>query len=133
MGDGGSASSAAGAVRQAARAVGCGPGQASRPRDPMKRCKTLSLLRQLTAILLGMAGAAVAQSNDAERPIRHIHPAAAGDSSDATIRILSPILTKHLGSPISVDNQPGATRLQSSPPEAFRLSARLEVRRAARS
>lgn len=56
-----------------------------------------------------MAGAAVAQANYPDRPIRLVVPAGAGGPTDVVARILQPHLSQILGQTVVVDNKAGAS------------------------
>ena len=75
--------------------------------------------------LAGLAGPALAQ---ADKPVRFVLPNATGSGVDAITRAAQPALSKALGHPIVVDNQPGAggivglQALARSAPDGFTLS-----------
>jgi len=56
-----------------------------------------------------MAGAATAQANYPDRPIRLVVPAGAGGPTDVVARILQPHLSQILGQTIVVENKAGAS------------------------
>ena len=88
---------------------------------------TTMLARGAGAFLLalGFTAPALAQS---DRPIRFILPVATASGVDTITRAASPALSKALGAPIVVDNQPGAggivgtTAMVKSPPDGATLS-----------
>jgi tripartite-type tricarboxylate transporter receptor subunit TctC len=64
-------------------------------------------MKRVSAFLLAtlISGGSIAQS---DRPIRFILPNATGSGVDAISRAAQPALSKALGAPIVIDNQPGA-------------------------
>jgi tripartite-type tricarboxylate transporter receptor subunit TctC len=67
--------------------------------------------RPLIAATLGSLAApaiARAQTGFPNRPIRVVSPFAPGGTSDGAIRVMNPILERHLGHPMVIDNRPGA-------------------------
>jgi tripartite-type tricarboxylate transporter receptor subunit TctC len=75
--------------------------------QPAKRSTTIGLAGiVLAAVAFGSFGAAYAQVG--EKAIRFILPVATASGVDTITRAASPALTKALGHPIAVDNQPGA-------------------------
>ena len=64
----------------------------------------------LCALLLGPAGAADAQSWPA-RPIKIIVPTGPGAATDVIARLMADSVTRGLGQPVVVENQPGASGL----------------------
>jgi|KBSMisStaDraftv2_1062788.scaffolds.fasta_scaffold19339_6 tripartite-type tricarboxylate transporter receptor subunit TctC len=60
------------------------------------------------ALLLGMAGAAQAQSAWPDKPIVYVVPFAVGGNTDTLARLLSQKLGTALGQPIVIENKPGA-------------------------
>ncbi|MBL0089248.1 MAG: tripartite tricarboxylate transporter substrate binding protein [Ideonella sp.] len=90
---------------------------------------THSLFLRRAALAAGalwaLAGSAWAQ---ADRPVKFILPNATGSGVDAITRAAQPALAKALGSPVVVDNQPGAggvlglQQLARSAPDGFTLS-----------
>ena len=78
----------------------------------------------VVALACGLAAPAFAQS---DKPVRFILPNATGSGIDAITRNAQPALAKALGSPVVVDNQPGAggivglQALARSAPDGFTL------------
>jgi tripartite-type tricarboxylate transporter receptor subunit TctC len=71
-------------------------------------------LKQFTyglAMLLGMAGTAMAQDNYPTKPVKLIVPLAAGGASDVVARIFAAKLGERLGQQVIVENRPGAEGL----------------------
>ena len=71
------------------------------------------------AVLAGMSGIAVAQSDYPVKPITIIVPYAPGGQGDVFARIVGERLGNRLGQPVIIDNRPGATGALGS-----RLAAR---------
>ena len=88
----------------------------------LARCAVLAL----GVLAVGTAG--LAQAQVGERAIKFILPVATASGVDTITRAASPALAKALGSPVIVDNQPGAggivgtTALVRSAPDGFTLS-----------
>jgi len=60
-------------------------------------------------VIGGMALTSLAQGNAyPSRPIKIIVPWAAGGGGDALVRAMAPVLSRHLGQPVVIDNRPGA-------------------------
>ncbi|MBI4193634.1 MAG: tripartite tricarboxylate transporter substrate binding protein [Betaproteobacteria bacterium] len=59
-------------------------------------------------LILGMAGAALAQGGYPQRPIRIVVPSSPGGGTDILTRFLTPSLSQRLGQPVVVDNRGGA-------------------------
>jgi tripartite-type tricarboxylate transporter receptor subunit TctC len=72
------------------------------PRRPLAGLAAASL----AAIVLFATGGALAQSGD--KPIRFILPVATASGVDTITRAASPALSKALGAPVVIENQPGA-------------------------
>jgi tripartite-type tricarboxylate transporter receptor subunit TctC len=72
-------------------------------RPPAARIPDMKRVYLFLVALLIPAGAALAQ-----QPVRFILPNAAGSGVDAITRAAQPALSKALGAPVVVDNQPGA-------------------------
>lgn len=78
----------------------------------------------LATLAAGLAAPALAQS---DKPVRFILPNATGSGVDAITRAAQPALSKALGHPVVVDNQPGAggivglQALARSAPDGFSL------------
>ena len=97
------------------------------PRTPPKRNAPTGAARLAMGLAaLARAGAVLAQAGD--RPIRFILPVATASGVDTITRAASPALSKALGHPIVVENQPGAggivgtSALVKSPPDGWTLS-----------
>lgn len=94
---------------------------------PKTRRHTLAALTLALCALGATGGAALAQSAG-ERTIRIVLPNATGSGVDAITRAAQPALSKALGHPVVVENQPGAggvlglQTLASSAPDGFTLS-----------
>ena len=92
---------------------------------PDSHAKRVTLGRLAALGLAGIVSPVVAQS---DKPIRFILPVAAASGVDTITRAASPALSKALGHPIIVDNQPGAggvvgtQALVKAPPDGFTLS-----------
>lgn len=94
--------------------------------QPRKR-RTLSLLSAMVLVAVTSAtGPARAQVGD--KPIRFILPVATASGVDTITRAASPALSKALGYPVVIENQPGAggivgtSALVKSPPDGMTLS-----------
>ncbi len=97
------------------------------PRTPAKRNAPTGAARLAMGLAaLALSGAVLAQAGD--RPIRFILPVATASGVDTITRAASPALSKALGHPIVVENQPGAggivgtSALVKSPPDGWTLS-----------
>lgn len=97
------------------------------PRTPPKRNAPTGAARLAMGLAaLALSGAVLAQAGD--RPIRFILPVATASGVDTITRAASPALSKALGHPIVVENQPGAggivgtSALVKSPPDGWTLS-----------
>lgn len=92
----------------------------------MKRRHCLSLL--VSATLLAVSGASVAQSNYPNKPIKLLVPFAAGGTTDIIARVISEPLGRELGTSIVVDNRGGgggvigATESARAAPDGYSLS-----------
>ena len=81
------------------------------------------------AILMMLAGAAVAQSDYPAKPIRFIVPIAPGSVTDVVLRAAVQQLSTRLGQQVVVDNRPGASGIigaqtcASAPPDGYTLCA----------
>jgi len=90
---------------------------------PVTKRRTLRVLIIVGGLLVG--GVAVAQS---DRPVKIILPVATASGVDTITRAASPALSKALGAPVVVDNQPGAggivgtQAMVRSPPDGQTLS-----------
>ena len=88
---------------------------------------TLARLAAVALALPAIAGSSVALAQS-DKPIRFILPVATASGVDTITRAVSPALSKALGHPIVVDNQPGAggvvgtSALVKSAPDGFTLS-----------
>jgi tripartite-type tricarboxylate transporter receptor subunit TctC len=86
-----------------------------------------AIMRCVIAIAAATLGATAAQAQG-NRPIRFILPVATASGVDTITRSASPALAKALGSPVVVENQPGAggivgtTTLVKAPPDGATLS-----------
>lgn len=96
--------------------------------------RTLSLIARIVmsgAVSLGLASAAVAQSNYPNKPIRLVVPYPAGGATDVAARTLQPRLQEELGQPIIVENRPGAggniamSNVAQSAPDGYSLAMTL--------
>lgn len=97
------------------------------PRTPPKRNAPTGAARLAMGLAaLALSGAVLAQAGD--RPIRFILPVATASGVDTITRAASPALSKALGHPVVVENQPGAggivgtSALVKSPPDGWTLS-----------
>lgn len=63
----------------------------------------------LCALLLGVAGEASAQSWPA-RPVKLIVPTGPGAATDVIARLMADNVTRKLGQPVVVENNPGGVR-----------------------
>jgi tripartite-type tricarboxylate transporter receptor subunit TctC len=96
------------------------------PTFPKRRTLRAIAAATLAASALIAGGSALAQTSD--RPIKFILPVASASGVDTITRAASPALTKALGAPVVVDNQPGAggivgtQLLVRSPPDGQTLS-----------
>lgn len=78
-----------------------------------------------TALLAG--GAATAQDNFPNRPVKIVSPYAAGALNDWLARLLAEGLSKRLGQPVIVENRPGASgqlgtnAVAKSPPDGYTM------------
>jgi tripartite-type tricarboxylate transporter receptor subunit TctC len=98
-------------------------------RDRTNRLRR-SALRGLSGLAVGIlalhSGSLSAQMGD--KPIRLILPVATASGVDTITRAASPALSKALGHPVVIENQPGAggivgtAALVKAPPDAFTLS-----------
>ena len=68
----------------------------------------LAALPLAVTALIAVSAPALAQAKYPSRPIRIVHPFAAGSVSDVTLRILADKLGPRLGTTIVIDNQPRA-------------------------
>ena len=73
--------------------------------------KTLKQFTYGFAMLLGMAGTALAQDTYPTKPVKLIVPLAAGGASDVVARIFAAKLGERLGQQVIVENRPGAEGL----------------------
>jgi tripartite-type tricarboxylate transporter receptor subunit TctC len=95
------------------------------PRNTFARAKRVTLGR-LAALGLGSLAASARAQGD--KPIRFILPVAAASGVDTITRAAAPALSKALGHPVVVENQPGAGgvvgthALVKSAPDGFTLS-----------
>ena len=94
---------------------------------PCRRAKLIRVVGLVIAVLLaGGAGNAAAQMG--ERAVKIILPVATASGVDTITRAAEPALSKALGHPVVVDNQPGAggivgtSALVRSPPDGMTLS-----------
>ena len=76
--------------------------------NPLSNSRRLVLRALCFASLCVMAGAVVAQSTYPSRPILMIVPQTAGGTNDIVGRVVSQKLSEVLGSPVAVENRPGA-------------------------
>jgi len=60
------------------------------------------------ALLAAAAGAALAQTDYPNRPVRIVVPSSPGGGTDILTRLLTPRLSERLGQQVVVDNRPGA-------------------------
>ena len=88
------------------------------------------VLRQLTAVTAASAllGPRIALAQLGEKAIRFVLPNATASGVDTITRAVQPALSKALGHPIVIENQPGAggiigiSTLVKSPPDGYTLS-----------
>lgn len=73
--------------------------------------KNLKRLTYSLAMLLGMAGAVMAQGTYPTKPVKLIVPLAAGGATDVVARIFAAKLGERLGQQVIVENRPGAEGL----------------------
>lgn len=96
------------------------------PRTPFRPMLAAAAL--LIATFAGLGMAAAQSFPQPGKPIILIVPYAAGGTTDAAARILAEQLEKELGTPVQVDNRPGAasqvalTALVQSPADGYTLS-----------
>ncbi len=97
------------------------------PRTPAERSAPTGAARLAMGLaVLALSGAVLAQAGD--RPIRFILPVATASGVDTITRAASPALSKALGHPVVVENQPGAggivgtSALVKSAPDGWTLS-----------
>jgi tripartite-type tricarboxylate transporter receptor subunit TctC len=76
--------------------------------NPLSRSRRMALRALCCASLFLAVGAAVAQSSYPSRPILMIVPQTAGGTNDIVGRVVSQKLSEVLGSPVAVENRPGA-------------------------
>src|SRR5437660_4237385 len=76
-------------------------------KTPHRRNFARRTLRRFIAIAAATLLAAAAQAQS-DRPVRFILPVATASGVDTITRSASPALAKALGSPVVVENQPGA-------------------------
>jgi tripartite-type tricarboxylate transporter receptor subunit TctC len=76
--------------------------------NPMSSSRRMALRALCCASLFVAAGAAMAQSAYPSRPILMIVPQTAGGTNDIVGRVVSQKLSEVLGSPVAVENRPGA-------------------------
>lgn len=98
----------------------------------MTRVSALTLPRRLVlaGLALGLAAAALPRAAlaQSDKPIRFILPVASGSGVDTITRATSQAVSKALGHPVVVENQPGAggvigtAAMIKSPPDGFTLS-----------
>ncbi len=95
---------------------------------PWKARGCAAWVRIAAAALVAFAwGAGVVQAQG-DRPIKFILPVATASGVDTIVRAAAPALTKTLGGPVVIENQPGAggivgtSALVKSPPDGFTLS-----------
>ena len=76
----------------------------------MQKLNALRLVHALVGILLGacVAPLSVAASEYPDRPVRLVVPFPAGGGADTLARIIMPRVAQALGTPIVIDNRPGA-------------------------
>jgi tripartite-type tricarboxylate transporter receptor subunit TctC len=76
--------------------------------NPLSSSRRLVLRTLCGACLLMAGGAAMAQSAYPSRPILMVVPQTAGGTNDIVGRVVSQKLSEVLGSPVAVENRPGA-------------------------
>ncbi len=76
--------------------------------NPLSGSRRMALRALCCASLFVAAGAAEAQSSYPSRPILMIVPQTAGGTNDIVGRVVSQKLSEVLGSPVAVENRPGA-------------------------
>ena len=81
----------------------------------------------VAAALAVMSGTAVAQEWPKQKPIQFVVAFGAGSVTDTLARLIQPKLSEALGTPVVVDNRPGAggnigtQRVQHSPPDGYTI------------
>lgn len=96
----------------------------------MKPHRLNHLLAGIAALLalLALSGAAHAQPQYPNKPVRVIIPAAPGDSCDLLTRLIAPKVGERLGQPLVIENRPGAggqlglTLLKQAAPDGYTLA-----------
>jgi tripartite-type tricarboxylate transporter receptor subunit TctC len=84
-------------------------------------------MKKLIAVLLLCSGAALAQSDYPNKPVRLVVSFAAGGISDVLARALAIPLSKHLGQQVVVENKPGAGTtiagdyIAKAPPDGYTI------------
>jgi tripartite-type tricarboxylate transporter receptor subunit TctC len=85
------------------------------------------VMKKLIAVLLLCSGAALAQSDYPNKPVRLVVSFAAGGISDVLARALAIPLSKHLGQQVVVENKPGAGTtiagdyIAKAPPDGYTI------------
>ena len=93
----------------------------------MKKFSTSVAPLLSAALLLALAGAAAAQQDYPNKPIRFITPFAPGGTTSVLARLIGQKLTDSWGQPVLVDNRPGGNTvigsevLVKSPPDGYTI------------
>jgi tripartite-type tricarboxylate transporter receptor subunit TctC len=71
--------------------------------------RSIKRLAGVSAITMALAGAATAQANFPDHPIRIVVGFAAGGASDVAARVIAKKMSDELGQAVLIDNRPGAS------------------------
>lgn len=80
----------------------------------MKRSLNATIAVALTATLVGMADAVLAQDQYPRKPIRWVSPYAPGGSTSTVARMIGERVGEALGKPVIIDNRPGGNTMIGS-------------------